>query len=244
MKTRTCLWALLVVSCFALVASDACAQGRNGIGSAQQGGLGQNVLGAFGAAGQAGAGQSQLGLGQQAGGLGQSGNIGGFGGQGSNLGRPPVGGQDVFVGSDAEQLRNQQQNPRRRRRAMFDFAIESLNEMRESRRQRNSQRNRPPPVRVQLRPLFRVQQPTATELTTQVRTRLAAALPTTVGVSQITVSGSTATIRGTVTSDYDRQLATKMLSLQPGISQVDNQLTIGQLTIEQGQEAPLLVPSH
>ncbi len=203
----------------------------------QQSALGTGSQGTFGNTGQSALGQSVLGQGQQGatGGFGQAGN------QGTNARRPPAGGQDGFVGTDAQQIRNQQNNgnQRQRRRAMFDFAVESLNEMRESRRRYRANRNKKPPVRVQLRPLFAVQQPSASELTTRVRTQLGKALPSTLAAAQISVSGSIATIEGRAKSEYDKQLAAKMLSLQPGISQVENRLTI-----EPGQVEPLLFPAR
>ena len=215
------------------------AQDRNSGGFSQQNqqsGFGQDASVGFGATGQTG--QGQQGFSQQQGGLGQSGNLGGSGGQGGSFGQPPVGGQDGFVGSDSDQIRNQQRSQRQNRRALFDFAIDSLNEMRESRRERNASRNRKPSVRVQLRPLFTVTQPSSSELTSRVRSQMERALPASIS-AQISISGNTATIQGSVQSEYDRQLAAKMLSLQPGISQVENRLTI-----ESVQEAPLLAPAR
>jgi len=162
-------------------------------------------------------------------------------------GRQPAGGlqggkrQDNFVGSDAQQLRDQfnNRNQGQARRAMFDFAIESLNEMRESRRQQRSGRNQRPSVRVQLRPLFTVPQRSASELTAQASLQFSKALPTTVVASQISVQGGIATLTGRVKSEYDKRLAAKLLSLQPGILQVDNRLII-----ELGQAEPLLLPAR
>ena len=216
------------------------AQTRGGFGSQPNqtgafGGIGQSQ---FGATNRTGIGGAQTGLSQQnrfgqTGGVGQGRGVGGFGGQGARgvgaggFGQPLVGGQDGFVGADAQQLRTQNRDPRAQRRAMFDFAIESLNEIRESRSRERSRRNRKPPVRVQLRPLFSAPQVSATQLTSRVSTQLDRSLPSSSGDRpQVTVSGRTATIEGTVGSDYDKQLAAKMLSLQPGISQVENRLTV------------------
>jgi len=228
---------LVLIGVMALGVVDAQAQNRGNANVSQQnqqGGFGQGTQSGFGATGQ---GQSSLsGQGQSGrGGVGQQ----GLAGQQQNARQQQGGRQDAFIGSDAEQIRNQlrNQNPGQRRRAVFDFAIESLNEQRESRRQQRSQRNASPLVRVQLRPLFTVTQPSSAELTTRVRSQLSRALPESVAAApQVSVSQGTATLRGQVKNDYDRQLMAKMVSLQPGISQVENQLTI-----EPGQGQPELV---
>jgi len=123
--------------------------------------------------------------------------------------------------------------------ARIDYSVENLNSQRASSRVSTSDRFKKPPIQVQLRPLFAVQQSSASELTTRASVRLNKALPTTVAGTQISVSDGIATIEGTVQSEYDRQLAAKILSLQPGISQVENRLTI-----ESGQVAPLLLPAR
>ena len=217
----------LLCGWFALSASSVVAQNRGAFGTPQQGQ--QNAFdvggqGRFGGVGQAGQGvgqRSQLSQGR----FGQGNR---FSGQGQNFGQQPFGRQDAFIGTDAEQIRQQfrNQSGRQQRRALFNFAIESLNEIRESRRRRDQRRNQDPPVRVQLRPLFAVAQPTSGELTAQVRSQLETAMPAVDGATNIVVRGSTATISGTVASDYHKQLAAKMLSLQPGIYAVENRLTV------------------
>lgn len=207
-------------------AQNALAQGRGGSAlqqSGQQSAFGIGSQSTFGTGGQAGIGQgggrqSQFGSTRQSGGQ--------FGGaQGGNLNQPRVGGQDGFVGSDADQIRNQFRDPRQQRRAMFDFAVESLNEMRESRRERNS-RNKQSPVRVRLNPRFTVRPPNTAEVATRVSQTLGRAMPESSATTQVTLNGSSAKIEGTVKSEYERMLATKMLSITPGIYQVENQLTI------------------
>lgn len=231
MKILTVARFALLTALLLCVAEYAQAQDRNQDGNQQGNQTGIDP-------GQVGTpGQSNIDLGQQ---TPVQQDLFGQSGPGGNSGQQQGGRPDTFVGSDAQQIRDQRANdPRARRRAMFDFAVESLNEMRESQRQRRANRNRKPPVRVQLRPLFAVQPPSATQLTTQVRSQLSRALPTTAGTAQISVSGGTATIQGTVQSDYDKQLAAKMLSMQPGITRVENRLTIGSTQAE-----PVLVPAQ
>ena len=137
-------------------------------------------------------------------------------------------GQDTFIGNDAQQMQEsfRRMSGRQQRRAMFDFALESLNELRESRRARDQRRREPSPVRVQIRPTF-VSAPPAKLSPATLNGRLAQSLPSSPGAAaQISLNGDTATLSGTVSSEYDRQLAAKMLMLQPGIYQVENRLTV------------------
>jgi len=122
---------------------------------------------------------------------------------------------------------------------MFDFSVESLNEMRDARRRSERRRKQPRPVRVKLRPTFLTPPPVADGSTLSLNARLAEALPTAGGtLAQVSVSGSRATVSGTVGSDYDRQLAEKMLMLQPGIYEVDNKLTLDR----PAEQLPLTAP--
>ncbi len=211
------------------------AQSLNPIGSFQQNqrsGLGQSAFGTTNQ--QSGFGLVQQGLGSSLQGRiggsqqGPFGQANGLGRQGFNQNQGLVGGQDGFVGSDAQQVRDMQRarNPRQGRRALFDFAIESLNEMRESRRERDAQRNQTPPVRVRLRPLFAVGQPSTAALSSNTAESLNKALPNRAAAARVSVQGNEATIQGAVSSEYDKQLAAKVLSLQPGIYEVNNQLTV------------------
>jgi hypothetical protein len=44
---------------------------------------------------------------------------------------------------------------------------------------------------------------------------------------QVVIQGRTAILRGVVASAHDRELAERVMSLEPGVSQVDNQLVVG-----------------
>ena len=232
---------IVVLASLLLIGSpNAFAQNRNGSNSLrqdQQAGSGGGSQRQSGTSRQSGfGGQSRSGQEQQRSpGFSQSRNQGR---QGANFGGRQ---QDNFVGSDAQQIRNQQNNRNRgmARRAMFDFAIESFNEMRQSRNQQHSGGNQRPPMHVKIQPLFAVPQPTANELASQVRSQLEKTLPKTITASHISVNNGTATIVGSVENAYDKQLAAKMLSLQPGISQVENRLTI-----LSDQAEPLLLPAQ
>ena len=239
MKFFTARRVLLIAGALllAMECDSASAQNRNAFGSSGQGGFGAGTQGVFRDSGQFGqGGQRQQGRSN----FGQSNNRGrgqqGRGRQGGNFGNRP----DNFVGSDAQQIRRQRnaQNGGRRQRARIDYTVENLNDMRGSSRQRSTGSSNSP-VRLQLRPLFTVSQPSASELTTRASTQLSRALPTTVAGAKISISNGTATIAGSVKNEYNKLLAARILSLQPGISQIDNRLTI-----ESDLAAPLLFPAR
>ena len=136
--------------------------------------------------------------------------------------------QGGFLGTDSRVMQDSFQNMtgRNRRRAMFDFAVESLNEMRDARRERDRRREEPSPVRVRIRPTY-LPSPPASMSSSEPASQLLAGLPGSDGAApQVTVQSKQATLQGTVETDYDRRLAEKMLMLQPGIDSVDNQLTV------------------
>ena len=232
---------VLLVGLLLLGTENVSAQSRGGLGSQQQnqqdgfGGGSQRQFGTSGRSNRQGQGNQGQ---QRTSGFGQSRNQGR---QGSNSGQQSRGQQDTFIGSDAQQIRNQQNNRNqgRGRGAMFNFAIESLNELRKSRTQQHSSNSQKPQVRVHIRPLFTVSQPSTSELTSQLRTQFDNALPSTVEAPQISIRKGKATIAGSVKNEYDKQLAAKMLSLQPGILQVENRLTI-----ESNLPEPLLFPAQ
>jgi osmotically-inducible protein OsmY len=245
MKMRFVCGAALLLSLSAGRVAEVHAQRGSVLGGQQnqQAALGTATASAFGAVGGQGPGvlgqgglQGQSQRGQGVSGRGRTGQLGQPG-----AAQQRVGGQDGFVGSDAQQVRNQAMNGRVGRRAMFDFAVESLNEMRAAREQQRSRQNDPAPVRVQLRPLFVVQPRSAQELTTQIASQLRRSLPSSLAATtQITIRGNTATLRGTASNAYDMQLAARMISLQPGIADVENRLLIEPSPTAE----PLLLPSR
>lgn len=220
-------WLLIVFLVGSLThdVNEVAAQRQSGGAFSRTGGqsnFGAGANSAFGGGRQSVFDQNQFGGAQQ----GQFGQVGGSAGQRNGRNQLQGRNQDRFVGSDADQIRNQQLSGRQRRRAMFDFAVESLNEMRESRRRRDANRNRQPPVRVKVKPRFAVAPPNSTQLVQSARESLERALPANQAELQVAVEGGTATVQGKVGSEYDRKLAAKMLSMTPGIYRVDNQLAI------------------
>ena len=105
--------------------------------------------------------------------------------------------------------------------------IENLNEMRDSRRRWREQNAAPPAIRVQLRPDFEVPPVMTAQTDARVQARLTKQMVM-VGVSspQIEMVGRTAVIRGVVANERDRELIARMTSLEPGVSAVENLVTI------------------
>jgi hypothetical protein len=235
---------VLSVFCLGMCADSCCGQGSNQFG---QGGGGSNS-GGFGSFGGSGRGQSRSGTGYgnnttgaSRGGMGGAGfgagyGTGGFaGGQGQGQGQQqsalgnnqagiaPIGG---FIGG-AQDTQNffRSLNGQRQGAAMFDSMIENLNDMRESRGNDGSDRS--PPVRVQLRPAFETPLGTIARVNADVQTRLASTV-TDLGVAdpQITMEGRTIRLEGRVKSAHERELVEKLISLEPGVTEIDNRLTV------------------
>lgn len=182
----------------------------------QQGfGIGQNNSG-----GGFGAGQQQPGM--QQGGLQQGGL------QQGGLQQGP-GGQRGFVGNDAQDAQGmfQNLNGRDRRRAMFDFALDSLNEMRDQRRRWQERQRQPPPARVALVPEIDVASPSPAITAGAVDRRLTDVLSRRgVATPEIEIVGRTVTLRGTVATEHDKLLVGKLASIEPGVSEVENLLSV------------------
>jgi hypothetical protein len=169
-------------------------------------------------------------------GLGGQGQDGQPFGQNSDMFRP-----DGFVGRDAEDVRStfDSMQGRDRRGGMFDMMVENLNEMRDARRRWREQRNAPPPVRVRLEPAFDAPTPPVAGAALQVETRLNATFARrAMTAATVQISGQTAILQGAVSTDHERALAEQLASLEPGVSQVQNLLTVAPAAPPQTQLLP------
>lgn len=230
---------LVSLVCYAMFASICAAQGRNQFGQGGAGGavgMGQQGQSGFGSGGQAGRGQSRgggAGYGQNAFGGAAGGNafggagFGGTGPQATGNNQAGVGPQGGFLGGDAAQTQNffRNLNGGQRRTAVFDYMIENLNDMRESRGRDG--RDSAPPVRVKLRPAFDTPLGTMQQVSVDLQSRLASSVDS-LGVTdpRITMDGRTLTLQGKVATEHQRALVEKMVSLEPGVTTIDNQLTV------------------
>jgi hypothetical protein len=218
--------------------------GQGGYGG---GGYGGGGGGGFGGGGYGGGGYGGGGLGGGGfggGGFGGGGFGGGGFGGGGQMGPGGFGGpvsqgltqgvgqrfqEGDFVGRDAVDVQQSFQSLNGQQ-AQLGFAgamIESFNEMRESRRRWRDRQNAPPPIHVQLRPAFAVPTGPPGAAAVETQTRISEAL--TLGgytTAAVEVSGRVAVLRGEVASEYDRALAETLVRLEPGVSRVENLLTI------------------
>jgi hypothetical protein len=216
------------------------AQNRGSANQRGQTGGGQSGFGqsSFGRGGQSSFGGATGGRGQSRGGTGfGSGAFGGGGGTGfgGNTGgaafgtnQAGIGGQDNFLGGDAAQTQNFFRNLSggQRRNATFDFMIENLNEMRD-RGNRGGSGERTPPVRVKLRPAFEMSPDTMAQVTSEVQSRLATSLAEQgVADSRVSSDGRAMTLEGRVATEHQKALIEKMLSLEPGVSTIENRLVV------------------
>lgn len=193
-----------------------------GFGSGQIG----RPQGVFGQQGRLG--QSGFGLGFQQAGLGG----GLMGGNQQNTTGIVGGAQDPqgFVGRDAEDRRLIFENMRRNqgRQGNFNTNFESLDEMRDQNRRSQNQNQEPSPALVRLQPDFDLPPAVASRrVAPAVQARLTEIMGTE-GRSppQVAIEGRTATLFGAVATEHQRRLAEKLVSIEPGVSEVINQLTV------------------
>ena len=199
------------------------AQNTGMFGSSQQGvGVTGRQSGAFNSLQQGSTRGSQLGPGGSQFGRGQQPGIG----TANNR-------QSGFVGSDAQDMRNSFGNmsDRQRRGAMFDMMVENLNDMRDSRRQRG--RRRPlDPVRVQLRPSFNYPQLESRQVLVTLQSNLTRSSDLQGLVApRVELDGRIATVSGSVPNEHERAVIAKMIAMQPGVSNVENLLTIDPVVV-------------
>jgi hypothetical protein len=85
----------------------------------------------------------------------------------------------------------------------------------------------PQPMRVALRVAFDAPRPTASSITSRVRARLGKILADH-GIDQpaLTMEGDTAVLRGLAASDSQRLVLEKLVSLEPGVRQVRNEMVV------------------
>jgi hypothetical protein len=217
--------------------------GRQGFGGMQGGGMnsafGTSAFGQGNGSGMNSAFGNQMGMGGNnqfgLGGANQQNSP--FNQSSNDMFRP-----DGFVGRDAADVRAtlDSMQGRESRGGMFDMMIENLNEMRDARRRWREQRNAPPRVRVRLEPAFDAPRPPVGETALGIQARLNdtfAKRAMTGATAQ--VSGRTAILQGAVNNQHERALAEQLASLEPGVSQVQNLLTVASIPPPQTLPPPL-----
>ena len=209
-----------VVASFAFASCDAVAQLQNNNRN-QNAGLSNNGLGTM-----------QTGFGNQAGnrggglGLGLQNNQGNQGGvMGLNNANQPRAGSAEAMAQSFENMGGRQQA---RAQANLDRFIENLNQMRDSQSQARGQRRSYAPVKVRIRPAFKVTPIDPMVLETKLQARMDKSLEVSKSTAtmQVTLNNRVATISGTAPDEHERKVLAKILALQPGVSRVDNRLVV------------------
>jgi osmotically-inducible protein OsmY len=191
--------------------------GSGGFGS---GGFGNSGFGGTGGFGNGGFGNSGFGGGNS--GFGGS-SFGNLGAGGNNQ----PGGAQYFVGRGGQQ---NGQNGLQGNRAMNQFFTNMNRSM--GRNNRNSKKsstnqNPPQPMRMEIQVGFTPNQPTPNAVATRIQSRLAKILADH-HMSQplVTVQGDTAVISGSAASDSERQTIAQLVSLEQGVRDVRNEMTV------------------
>lgn len=189
-------------------------QGMGGMGGMGTGGFGQ---------GMGGMGQGGMG-GMGTGGFGQSGGMGamGFGAGGQQ--------QGTFIGRDSAEVtamfesmgrQGQQANNRNQRGNQNNNRGRDANTGAESNQQQ---------VRVQLRIGFEVPDAASSPMATVLTERLAKVLEErTISGFDFTVDGGNVIVTGVAKDDFERMLVAQLISQQPGVVTVTNQMTVAEV---------------
>jgi hypothetical protein len=223
---------------------------RAQFGNSAFGNSGFGGMGSFGSSGFGGSGFGNNAFGM--GGFGNSGFGGGFGsGFGTNgfsgLGNTGFnsmfgaggttnpfgssgnyGGGQMFVGRDAGDM---QATFTQMGRAQTQFLNQmSRNMSRNNNRNRqdvNTIENPPQPMRVEIRTAFAVPRIATTAIASRIQTRLRRlATDHRVGQPTVTIVGDTAVIGGVAESESQRMLVEQLVSLEPGVRDVRNEMTV------------------
>jgi hypothetical protein len=220
-----------LVICLAAVPSWAQSGNRGGTGSSRFGGGG---IGAGGIGGGFGGG-SAFG----SGGIGSSGfGSGGFGagsnsGMGGGFGNSQFGGMgggqygnQNFIGRDPNDMAAMFGQIQQGTDQFFNRLDRSMNRGRDRDTNQNDSSQRPP-VRIHLRVGFEPVRPHPTVVATTVSANLERTLVRH-GIDRpdVTVEGSKAILRGAVVDEEARRLVERLVALEPGVSEIDNQITI------------------
>lgn len=133
-----------------------------------------------------------------------------------------------FVGSDSEDVRQIFEQMGRNSDRMVS-EMERSNNRRRNRDRERAQENAPPPVRIQLKVAFEHPAMPVGAVPASVSTRLTKiaemkGLP----VPEAAYENGVVTLTGVAPSASDRLLMEKLVSLEPGVKRVENQMTVAE----------------
>lgn len=231
----TGLTAILVVATTPPATAQVQQGGGTGFGSFGSGGstFGNGTFGNSGSGsntfgnstfGNSGFGSSGFGSGAGTSGFG----TGGFGNTG--FGQSGAGGAQGFVGRDSGDMQAVFNQLGRSSNQFFQQLNRTMGGRGQNRnRQGGGQANAELPFRVQLRVAFDHVRPQPAAVATTVRNRLETALASRiVDLPEVEMDGDTVILRGVAQSESQRLVIEKLVSLEPGVSLVDNQMTVAE----------------
>ena len=203
--------------------------GSSAFGTSSSGGsLGSTGFGSsgFGTTGL-GSGFGTSGIGSSGFGTGGSGSSA-FGSQGFGQSAYGAQGGQSFVGRDSGDMQGLFNQIGRGSNQFFQQLNRTMGGGNQNRnRPTGQQENAELPVRVQLNVAFDHARPRPSVLAATVRSRLEQVLAgRNIAAPQVEVDGDTVILRGTAQSESQRLVIEKLVSLEPGVSTVENQLTI------------------
>jgi len=140
------------------------------------------------------------------------------------------------IGRNAEAVRKMQEELRGpdRQQERANMNVENLNRRRNARNRRQSQRNPPPPIHVQFQTSFSFQRAPVEQVANRMESNLSRLLEQRdAGAIQVVLNDRTATLTGSVKNKYQRRLLEKMVQIEPGVSSVENLITV-----EEPMQAP------
>jgi hypothetical protein len=230
---RRIFLAVLAAALVVAWSSGVWAQSRGGIGGGS-GSMGTSSgMSAFGGSGFGSGGMGSSSFGGGMGGFGSSGfGSSSFGGGMSGFGSSALGGQSggqAFVGRDSADMA-----------AIFSqmgrAGTQFFNQMNRgsgrggNQPQSNSKSYAKSNVRVQLNLAFPYERPAPAAVADNVRSRLAASLvPLGVEQPEVVLDGDTVVLRGTAANENQRLVIEKLISMEPGVTQVRNEMIVAAL---------------
>lgn len=195
-------------------------------GSSMSGGMGGS---GFGGSGMGGSGFGNSSMGQ---GFGNSsfGNSG-FGNSGMGGGNQYGGGQS-FVGRDATDMQGTFMQTNRAQTQFFNNMNRQMGRNNNRKATKTSQ-NPPQPLRMEVRVAFNAPKAGSEVVAATLRTRLAKILADHhMTQPVVTVQGDTAVLTGAAASDSERQVIGQLVSFEPGVRAVRNEMTVAGAPIE------------
>jgi hypothetical protein len=213
-----------------------------GMGGMGMGGMGTSSFGrsAFGGmSGMGGSGFGGMGMGNSAfGGSGFGGSAFGRSGMGGGMYGGQGGGQ-AFVGRDSGDMSAVFNQMGRAGTQFFNQMNRNMRAGGQNRNNRNrqtagTQENAASAVRVQLNLGFTPPRPASNVVTNTIRTRLANILPAQgAATPDVTMDGDVAVLRGVAASENQRRVLETLISLEPGVMGVRNEMTIASSTSDE-----------